>query len=174
MEKHNSKKKVPHARKPERFGSQIILPKELEAMYDELPSMHDVNRTEKRKEYVEGLSEEDRKKYLDASSIAKAFQTRYTFKVEGTKCFPFTFNFRSKHWTVTWDREWLEKAAKVPTLATKIENLIEQLHQLAPRVKDKEGKDVLLTDAQGNPLTADDGTPLYKTYFDASKTYDRK
>ena len=169
--------KKPHAKPEKHFGGRIVLPPELlpgGAIYESLPNKHEVDRAEKQKEYVASLSDTDRAKYIKASDLARQFQTKYAFKIEGTKYFPFTFNFRSQRWTVTWDREWLDKASKTPKLAETIEHLIESLAQLAPRVKDAKGNNVPLVDTAGNPLLGNDGSPLYKTNFAADKTFERK
>ena len=177
MEKHISKK--PRNKKPERrsFGGGIPLPPELlpgGAIYESLPTGHDVAKKAKQDEYINGLSEEDKAKYDNASKVAKTFQSKYMFKIDGKKYPPFTFNFKSAHWTVTWDKEWYEKAKAVPELLAKIENLIKLLAQLAPHAKDKSGKDIVLADEKGNPLKTDDGNPMYKTNLVADRTFERK
>ncbi len=173
--KHVSNKPRVYSTDPKaRRGGGIVLPKELLDMYDELPSMREAQRAEKQKEYVAGLSDAERANYVKASEIARAFQKKYAFKIEGNKYFPFTFNFRSAHWTVTWDNEWLTKAAKTPSLAKTVEQLIDSLSQLAPRVKDSKGNVVPLSDAAGNPVLGEDGQPLFKPNFSADKTFERK
>ena len=161
---HKKESHVYHSDKPAHSG--IALPKELLDMYESLPSKREQVRAEKQKAYVGSLSEEDLKKYYQASKIARVFQSKYAFVIDGKKHFPFTFNFKSARWTITWDKEWYTESQQVPVLVTGIKELIKSIDQLAPRAKDKDGKDIVLS-KDGEPV-------VYKTNFSADNMFERK